>query len=124
MRRPGRIDLVINYGNPNKESVAKIYNIYLKDLPGAENLNYTVLADRTPDCPGAVVAEIAKRAYKLCKKRGSANEEFVKAAIDSMKHHLALMKEEVEEEKTGEMTFTVKGAQINAVKELAKTSAN
>jgi len=116
LRRPGRIDLVVNFGNPNKDSVAKIYEIYLKDLKGADKLNYKALAKNTPDCPGAVVAEIAKRAYKLCNKRGEASDELVAAASDSMKHHLRLMREDVEESNTGAMTIEVSGAKLSVSK--------
>lgn len=115
LRRPGRIDLVVNFGNPNKESVAKIYEIYLKELPGAKELDYRFLAEETPDAPGAVIAEIAKRAYKLCKKRDICNNELVKAASDSMKHHLKLMKEDVEEIQNGSMTIQLTGAKMNAM---------
>ena len=106
-------NLVINFGNPDKESVAKIYKAYFESLPGQEKLDYVALAERTPDCAGAVVAEIAKRAFKLCSKRGETNDDMVKAAIDSMKHHLALMKEDVEEEQSGEMVIALKGAKMS-----------
>ena len=112
LRRPGRIDLVVNFGNPNKDSVAQIYSTYFKDLAGQDQLDYMALAEGTPDCPGAVVAEIAKRAHKLCVKRGGASNELVKAAVDSMSHHLKLMKEDVEEPKHGNMTITVSGAAV------------
>lgn len=112
LRRPGRIDLVINFSNPEKIAVAEIYQRYLSELKGYEALDYNALAERTPECPGAVVAEIAKRAVKLCKKRGAVTEEFVKAAIDSMKHHLRLMSEPIEEAKTGDFQLTVKNAKI------------
>lgn len=112
LRRPGRIDLVINFTNPDKSSVAEIYRRYFADLEGADKLDYKALAERTTDCPGAVVAEIAKRAYKLCKKRGSTTDDLVIAAIDSMTHHLALMKEEVEEARDGEMVIALKGAKM------------
>jgi DNA replication protein DnaC len=112
LRRPGRIDLVVNFGNPNKDSVAQIYSSYFKDLAGQDTLDYMALAENTPDCPGAVIAEIAKRAHKLCVKRGGASNELVKAAVDSMSHHLKLMKEDVEEPKHGNMTITVSGAAV------------
>lgn len=112
LRRPGRIDLVVNFTNPDKKSVAKIYEIYLKDLPESDKLDYPFLAEETPDCPGAVIAEIAKRAYKLCKKRGVCNNELVKAASDSMKHHLKLMKEDVEEIQNGSMQILLTGAKM------------
>lgn len=113
LRRPGRIDLVVNFGNPDKAAVGKIFRTYLKELPESENLNYEELSNRTPDCSGAVIAEIAKRAVKLCKKRGTVNDELIKAAIDSMKHHLALMNDKVEEPKNGEMVIMLKGANMN-----------
>lgn len=119
LRRPGRIDLVINFDNPDKVATAEIYHRYLAELDKEKVLDYNVLADRTPDCPGAVIAEIAKRAVKLCKKRGVVNEDLVKSAVDSMKHHLKLMKEEVEETRSGEMTITVKNASLN-IAEAAK----
>lgn len=113
LRRPGRIDLVVNFGNPDKKSVAKIYELYLSELEGSKDLNYAALAENTPDCPGAVVAEIAKRAYKLCKKRNACNDELVKAASDSMKHHLKLMKEDVEESQNSSMTIKVSNAKVS-----------
>lgn len=123
LRRPGRIDLVVNFENPDKVSVAEIYRLYMMEIDGAHTLDYNVLADRTPDCPGAVVAEIAKRAVKLCKKRGTVNDDLVKAAVDSMKHHLKLMKEEVEETHSGEMTITVKNANMKIADAIQKNGA-
>lgn len=117
LRRPGRIDLVVNFDNPNKDTVAKIYECYLKELEGSDKLDYKSLAERTPDCPGAVIAEIAKRAVKLCKKRGSVSDEFVKASIDSMKHHLKLMNDKVENTAAGKMMILLDGAQMQ-IKEL------
>ena len=112
LRRPGRIDLVINFGNPDKVSVAKIFKAYLGELKDGDKLDYNAISERTPDSPGAVVAEIAKRAVKLCKKRGVTNDDLVKAAVDSMKHHMNLMKEEVEEETQGEMVIALRGAHM------------
>lgn len=116
LRRPGRIDLVMNFGNPSKEAIEKIYRIYLEELPypGAKSLDYGTLAEATPECSGAVVAEIAKRAVKLCVKRGAVNEGFVQAAVDSMAHQLILMKEDVEEQNQGEMVIVMKNANIKS----------
>ena len=113
LRRPGRIDLVINFGNPDKIAVAKIFKAYLGELKDGEKLDYKAIAERTPDSPGAVIAEIAKRAVKLCKKRGTTSDELVKASVDSMKHHLNLMKEDVEEETQGEMVIALRGARMS-----------
>lgn len=121
LRRPGRIDLVVNFGNPDKSSVAEIFKLYLGELEGSDKLDYARLAERTPEAPGAVIAEIAKRAVKLCKKRGKTTSVLVESAIDSMKHHLALMAEDVEEEQTGEMTISLKGAKIAIDKQSVKS---
>lgn len=114
LRRPGRIDIVINFGNPDKVSVGKIYEAYFTGMPGADSLDYQVLAENTPECPGAVVAEIAKRAYKLGAKHNGINDQLVIVAIDSMKHHLKLMSERAEENNNGSMNITITGAKITA----------
>lgn len=123
LRRPGRIDLVVKFDNPEAAAVAEIYKIYLEDLnkeyntgKGKKKLNYTNLAKHSMDVPGAVVAEIAKRAVKLCKKRGACNEDLVKTAIDSMAHHLNLMAEPIEADSNGKMTITVDNANVKVSK--------
>ena len=113
LRRPGRIDLVLKFDNPTKDSVQKIYKSYLGELDPESSLDYKLLADYTMDAPGAVVAEIAKRAVKLCTKQNTCNEELVKAAVDSMAHHIALMNEPIESRKSGRMTIVLDGAQMN-----------
>ena len=96
LRRPGRIDMVVNFKNPDKEATAKIYEIYFKDLAGADKLNYKKLAKETPEVQGAVIAEIAKRAIKLANKGKGITDEYVLASIDSIQHQLELMAEPVE----------------------------
>lgn len=121
LRRPGRIDNVVNFSNPDKSSIAKIYEAYLSDLDkamnkgkGSKKLNYKKLAEHTADVPGAVVAEIAKRAVKLCKKREVCTLELVRACINSMEHHLRLMKEPIEKSQTGKMIIAIDNAHINS----------
>lgn len=112
LRRPGRIDMVVNFENPEKAAIVKIYEAYLKGIPGSDKLDYNMLAEYTPVSPGAVVAEMAKRAAKLCTKKGKATNELVKTAIDSMKHHLNLMQDNVEESQGGKMCILVSGANM------------
>lgn len=118
LRRPGRIDLVVDFANPTKDSVEQIYKIYLSDLDAkynktkAKKVDFGAMAAYTQDVPGAVVAEIAKRAVKLCMKRKVCNAELIKTAVDSMDHHLKLMKEPIESNKTGRMLISVDGASI------------
>ncbi len=108
LRRPGRIDLVVAFENPNKEAVALVYEKYMHELKGASKLDYAKLAEKTPDCSGAVLAEIAKRAVKLMKKRGEASNEYVTAAIESMKHHMKLMTDAVDVKPEGEVFIQLK----------------
>lgn len=112
LRRPGRIDLVVNFENPDKKAIASIYKCYLSEVDTKNELDYDKLAANTPDCPGAVIAEIAKRALKLCKRQGVVKEEFVIASLDSMKHHLKLMSEAVEKPAKGKMVIAVEGAVV------------
>lgn len=115
LRRPGRIDLVINFQNPNAKSIYRIYNIYLKDLInkyGNTDINFEELAIYTGDVPGAVVAEIAKRAVKLCEKKRACTMELCQSAVDSMKHHLELMAEPIESKGKQNITITVENANL------------
>lgn len=113
LRRPGRIDLVLKFDNPNKDSVKKIYESYLLPLDTENNLNWSELVNYTPDLPGSVIAEISKRAAKLCNKQKACNDELVKTAVDSMAHHIALMNEPVATNKNGRMTITLDGANMH-----------
>lgn len=100
LRRPGRIDLMVKFENPDKESVKEIYFVYLKDLYGAGTLDYEKLAELTPAVQGAVVAEIAKRAHKLASKNGEITNDTVEACIHSMRYQIDMMNDAV----TGEST--------------------
>jgi hypothetical protein len=113
LRRPGRIDLVVNFQNPDAKSCAMIYQMYLEPLMetyGNEDIDFAKLAEHTGDVPGAVIAEIAKRAVKLCSKRATCSMELCLSAVDSMKHHLELMNEDVEETKKQDIQISIKGA--------------
>lgn len=112
LRRPGRIDLVINFGNPDKKAVSEIYRRYLEVYDTKKELDYETLALYTPDAPGAVVAEIAKRAVRLIEKKGECDIKYIQAASDSMKHHIKLMSEPVEKQETGQMLIAVSGGKI------------
>lgn len=102
LRRPGRIDLIVKFSNPDKETVAKIFQAHLTaKLPEEavamlENIDFNELAKRTPDVAGAVIAEIASRAVKLYRIQGAIDQSTVDAAIVSMKHQIELMKEPIQ----------------------------
>lgn len=96
LRRPGRIDLIVNFSNPNKETVEKIYRSFFTDLTGAEEIDYELVKAESPDAQGAVIAEIAVRATKLAKKKGFIDTDGVRAAQASMKYQIAFMAGDVE----------------------------
>jgi AAA+ superfamily predicted ATPase len=94
LRRPGRIDIVVNFAHPEKDTVAKIYERLLAGMRGAEKLDYAMLAEQTPDVAGAVIAEIATRVKKLAKKQ-PLSDELVLACIASMEYQIQLMQDKV-----------------------------
>jgi len=96
LRRPGRIDLIINFSNPEKDTVRKIFEKYFEGLDGADEIDYEMIGAKAPDAPGAVIAEIAKRGVVLSKKDGQINTNRVLAALTSMEHHIKFMNDEVD----------------------------
>lgn len=96
LRRPGRIDLIVKFSNPNKESVRKIYDIYFQELNGFDELDMDAIVDKTPEAQGAVVAEIAKRVVKLHNKRGKITTEEALACVVSMNYHIEIMNDNPE----------------------------
>jgi AAA+ superfamily predicted ATPase len=96
MRRPGRIDLIVNFLNPDKETTEKIYRSFFDRIQGGESLDYEHILDKSPDVQGAVIAEIAKRAVKLSQRRGFIDTDMVIASIASLEYQIKFMKEETE----------------------------
>lgn len=102
IRRPGRIDLIVKFHNPNRATITKIYESYFKDLPGYETLDMEAIVGRTPEAQGAVIAEIAKRVVRFCNSRGSIDTESVLACIVTMDYHVEVMsgnREDISKEK-------------------------
>lgn len=93
IRRPGRIDLIVRFQNPNKETVKKIFNSYLQNLPCYEGLDMEHIVSKTPEAQGAVIAEIAKRMVDTFNKRGNLTTENAIACVSSMKYQVELMQE-------------------------------
>jgi hypothetical protein len=96
LRRPGRIDLIVHFGFPERDTKEKIYMQLLKDVPGAAGVNYNEVVDATPDVQGAVIAQICTRAKQLARREGSLDTGSVVAAIASMEYQISFMKDEVE----------------------------
>ena len=94
LRRPGRIDLIVKFNNPTRDTVGKIYQAYFENLNGFDTLDMEKILDRTPDAQGAVIAEIAKRVVKLYQKKEELTTEMTLACIVSMDYHVEIMKGE------------------------------
>jgi ATP-dependent 26S proteasome regulatory subunit len=96
LRRPGRIDLIVNFSNPNKDTVKKISEKFFLNLNGGDTLDYDAIAEKMPEAQGAVIAEICKRSLKLYQKEGKITQSIVEAAIVSIKHQTEFMNDDVE----------------------------
>lgn len=94
LRRPGRIDIIVKFDNPDASTRELILSHHFSKLNGSETLNYPTLSAKFPDVQGAVVTEICTRAVTLSKKDGFISEEKVVAAIGSMRDHIEFMKKE------------------------------
>lgn len=97
LRRPGRIDLIVDFEYPTPETQEKIYRLLLKHLKGADILDYARIVENTPKVQGAVLAQICKRAAKLVKGDDRLHTDDVIAAITSIKSQVEFMAEPVDE---------------------------
>ena len=105
MRRPGRIDQVVHFDYCTKESIAKIFALYAKDIEGWESVDYVRAAENCPpNLQGAVVAEIAKRAvdYSVELHNGVISTDRFLDSIASMKYHIEFMKNEQKKDHSAE----------------------
>lgn len=112
LRRPGRIDVMIRFDNPDEETRSEIYKMYFSGLPGEAFLNYEALAKKTPHVQGAVVAEIAQRSIKLAKKQGTITDDIVERCIHSMAYQIELMSEHTKEPNKSEQFVKLFGELI------------
>lgn len=113
MRRPGRIDLVVQFDNPETEPRKKIMELYFMGLEGSEKLDYDLLETELPVAQGAVIAEICKRSVKLAEREGAINEDTVRACVESMRYQIELMDETPVERNDYEMFFHLLGRFIS-----------
>jgi len=91
LRRPGRIDLVVSFENPNDNTKQKIYDIYFNSIKGCDTLDYGAIVQNTPNVSGSVIAEIAKRAVKLSSRKGYITTDMVISSVASIEYQVKLM---------------------------------
>lgn len=97
MRRPGRIDQVVHFDYCDKDTIARIFQLFAAGMTGADTVDYALAAEKAPEnLQGAVVAEIARRAKKYADKlhAGVISTDVFLDAIASMKHHIEFMRED------------------------------
>ena len=90
----------------------KIIKSYMSKLDTEGSLDYAHLAEMMGDVPGAVVAEVCKRAVSLCRKKGTCENGLVEAAINSMQHHLKLMSDTPEASDKMDVTLVINGKEV------------
>lgn len=96
LRRPGRIDEVIKFVNPDIETKITIMEKYLSGIQGAKDIDYVKLANNIGDVSGSVVAQICKKAVRLALKTGKITDKIIDAATESMRFHIKFMNGDVE----------------------------
>lgn len=113
-RRPGRIDNVIPFGNPEPDVAIQIMQSWIEDFP-TENVNvdWNLVKNEMPqDASGALYAEIGKRMYVDAMEAGSVDTESVLAACASLEYQAEFMRQEVEESNTLEKAIKVVGSAL------------
>ncbi len=92
-RRPGRIDVVLNFSLPTKDTMAIMYRKFLKDAPGVD---YLAMADKTPEVQGAVVKEIANRALLSVGEGEILADKHIEMSIELTRMQIDFMAEPAE----------------------------
>lgn len=95
LRRPGRIDLIVDFQNPAPETQEKILLALFKNIMGVDDLDMPRIVKQLPNAQGAVIAEIGKRAIKLSSRTNIITTEMVIAAVASMEYQIKFMNEDV-----------------------------
>lgn len=96
LRRPGRIDLILEFDNPSKDVTERITRYYFQGLTGGNDVDYQEVLEKMPEASGATIAEICKRAVKLARKKGVINTGIITSSIASMLPQVDFMKDAVE----------------------------
>jgi len=97
MRRPGRIDQLVHFDYCDKTSIMKICEAYVKDMTGANDVDYKLVAERCPEkLQGAVVAEIARRAKNYAERLhdGVISTDVFLDSLASMEDHIEFMRKD------------------------------
>ena len=102
LRRPGRIDLIVDFRLCERDTTRRIYEVILGGINGFASLDMAAIVDHTPEVQGAVIAEICKRAIDTADNMnsGELSDEIVMTCIDSMATQLEFMSADPESTET------------------------
>lgn len=82
--RPGRIDLRIEFGLPDKDLREHIFKKYLDDLE-TKKINYTTLSKKSEGMTGAYIREVVMSAYIIAQEGNSIiTQEIVEEALNNV----------------------------------------
>lgn len=90
-RRPGRIDIIMEFSLPEADTIATMYRRFFDGIPGAQKLDYTMLAGNTPNIQGAMIREIANRAILLVDEGEEITNDIVESAVELAKMQINFM---------------------------------
>lgn len=100
LRRPGRIDIVVEFNNPEAAAKREIVKKILGGVDGFDSVDLDKCVESLPDTQGAFIAEICKRAGQYADQMGGLTTDIFVASAESMRDHINLMHKEVEEPST------------------------
>lgn len=95
MRRPGRIDIVVQFNNPDMVAKKEIITRMLNAEPGFRSMDLAVCVDKLPDTAGAFIAEICNRARQYGEASGGLTTEIFVSSAVSMQDHIKLMEQPI-----------------------------
>jgi hypothetical protein len=96
LKRPGRLDVIVQFQNPAHETKIKIFQHYFSSLVGFDDLDLPLLSEYIGSISGAFVAEICKRSVIQSKKKGVITNDIVKGAYASLEYHIQAMTNKAE----------------------------
>jgi transitional endoplasmic reticulum ATPase len=85
--RPGRFDELIMAPVPDVESRQKIFQVHLKKVPLAEDIDMEALIDQTENYTGADIAAVVRKAGRMALREDMAADKI------GQKHFLAALEE-------------------------------
>ena len=99
LRRPGRMDQVLWFENPDADSKAEIISRLLGKVDGFDQLDIKRCVKALPDVQAAFIAEICGQARKYAQQMHGLNNDVFMMAVENMKAHIKLMSDKVDDGK-------------------------